>query len=519
MLHTVNRPRAWVALIMGILLVGLLFPSQGVGASLDKAKINRAMLSSVKLLILDPDGKPFGTCSGTHLGNGYIVTNWHCVGHTDLYGEDDTGMGLKNGDTYHPEGWVVIAPQKDPKQLPKPTFVARVVAGNPDVDVAVVQVFRMIDANAQLPSTLPMAVMTLDDSDAVEVGDLVHVFGYPGAGGDLITATDGSIGGFEDQTGDGVLDSFKTGAGVVNPGNSGGLAVDDAGNQIGITTYTSNSGNGAGLSGIRMINVAVPYIQQAMKLGGSTPVGTPGPITTTTTTTTTTTGPFGSITFGTDVQDGKLISPGTAFPTGTEQIVGAFPFQSMRNGLKWGWVWQYNGKTVIDSRNKATWDDGATGVTAVQLANDGGLPDGSFTVQLYVNNSQVQQGSFTIGNAQGTTTPQAPPTQTDSGVVLKGRIVDADTQSGVAGSVIVVLKPGTTLDDWDNSKGDELAAAIGVADSDGYYLTSPGLDRGQTYTVIVAGQNYERRAFEDGLELATDDPSLIELDDLAIQKQ
>src|SRR5690349_7614582 len=102
MLRNMNRPRAWVALIMGILLTGLLFPSHGAGAALDKAKINRGMLSSVKLLILDPDGKPFGTCSGTHLGNGFIVTNWHCVGQTDLYGPDDTGMGLKNGDTYHP---------------------------------------------------------------------------------------------------------------------------------------------------------------------------------------------------------------------------------------------------------------------------------------------------------------------------------------------------------------------------------------------------------------------------------
>jgi S1-C subfamily serine protease len=518
MLRKINWSRAWIVMIVGVLLMGVLFPPNRVGAVLDKTKISRGMLSSVKILILDPDGKAFATCSGTHLGDGYILTNWHCVGQTDLYGPDDTGLGLQNGDTYNPDGLVVIAPQKDPKQLPKPTFVARVVAGNPDVDVAVVKVFQMLDENAQLPSTMPMAVMTLDDSDAVEVGDPVYVFGYPGAGGDLITYTEGKIGGFEDQTGDGVVDSFKTGAGVVNPGNSGGLAVDDAGNQIGISTFTSRSENGAGLSGIRMINVAVPYVQQAMQLGDATPQAPPAVTVTPGPQGTPTSGPFGSIQFGTDVQNGKLVNAGTSFPTGTETVLGAFAFQNMRNGMKWGWVWQYNGKTVIDSRNKQTWSDGASGVTAVSLSNDGGLPDGTFNVQLYVNNAMVQQGGFTIGSAQGNTTP-TPPQPSTEGVQLKGRIIDADTQDGVAGGVIVVLKPGTTLDEWDNSSGDDLAAAIGVADSDGYYLTSPGLDRDQTYTVIVAARDYDRRVFEDGLEITNDDPTLIELDDLAIQQR
>jgi S1-C subfamily serine protease len=520
MLRQINRTRAWVALIVGVLLTGMFFPMHPAGAALEKAKIDRAMLSTVKIIILDPDGKPFGTCSGTHVGGGYIVANWHCVGHTDLYGEDDTGMGLQNGDTYNPDGLVVIAPQKDPKQLPKPTFIAKLVAGNPDVDVSVVKIISMLDQNTPLPGTLPMAVMTQDDSDKVEVGDPGYVFGYPGAGGDLITYSEGTISGFEDQTGDGEPDSFKTTA-AISPGNSGGLAVDQDGNQIGIPTYQSKIGSGLG--GLRQINIAVPYIKQALSLADSTPGSTNPGVTTTPGPTPqgtpgTTNGPFGPISFGTDVQNGKLVNPGTSFDSGTEQVIGAFAFQGMRNGMKWGWVWQYNGKTVIDSRNKATWEDGASGVTAVSLSNDGGLPDGSFKVQLYVTNSVVQEGSFVIGSAQGNTTP-TPPTPSTEGVVLKGRIVDADTSRGVPGGVVVVLKPGTTLDEWDNSKGDELAAAIGVADNDGYYLTSPGLDRDQTYTVIVAARNYERRVFEDGLQITADDSALIELDDLAIQKR
>ena len=118
MLRNTNLTRLWIAVVAATLLGGLLFPpvhaGAQTGAGLSKQAQQRAILSTVKILIVDADLNILGTCSGTHVGNGYVVTNWHCVGHTDLYGEDDTGMGLQHGDTYNPDGIVAIAPTKDP---------------------------------------------------------------------------------------------------------------------------------------------------------------------------------------------------------------------------------------------------------------------------------------------------------------------------------------------------------------------------------------------------------------------
>src|SRR5689334_14847931 len=138
-----NATRLWIGLVVSVLLAGVFFmPGKGSAeTAITKEALNRDLLATVKLLILDPDGKIFGICSGTHVGGGVIVTNWHCVGHTDLYGEDDTGLGLKNGDTYNPDGILGVAPQTDPRQIPKPTYLAHVVAGNPDIDVAVIKIF------------------------------------------------------------------------------------------------------------------------------------------------------------------------------------------------------------------------------------------------------------------------------------------------------------------------------------------------------------------------------------------
>jgi hypothetical protein len=497
----------------------LLF-APGKGNALEKQDLQKALLSTVKILVLDPDLEVLGTCSGTHLGDGVIVTNWHCVGHTDLYGEDDTGLGLSNGDTYNPDGIVAIAPQNDPRQIPKPTYFAKVVSGEPDVDVAVVKISGMIDPKASLPAAIPIPAMTITDSSKVEIGDPVYVFGYPGVGGQRITFTKGEISGFEDQTNDGEPDSFKTDA-AINPGNSGGLATNDDGDQIGIPTFSSLSQQGgAGLGGLREINIAVPYINQALDLGNATPAplptgtvrpSTPGPTPGTGTN-------FGPIRFGTDFQDGELVDEGTEFDSGTTQIIGLFTYKGMRDGTKWGAVWYYNGQAVIDQRNAGVWRAGASGTNGVSLALEDGLPDGDYELELYISNKAVQRADFTIGDGSVNPTPE-PPNPDDTGVTLKGQIVDADTERGIGNAIILILKPGVTVDDLTEDNLDENTAAYGLTDSEGFYITAPPLEREQTYTVLIAADGYEARVFPDALEVTSDDPELVEIDPIPLTQE
>ncbi|HET9495173.1 MAG TPA: trypsin-like peptidase domain-containing protein [Chloroflexia bacterium] len=519
MYRITSRARSLIALAVGTLVMGVLF-APGQGRALEKQDLQKALLSTVKILVLDPDLEVLGTCSGTHLGDGVILTNWHCVGHTDLYGEDDTGLGLSHGDTYHPDGIVGIAPQKDPRQIPKPTYFAQVASGEADLDVAVVKIVSMIDPKADLPDAIPIPAMTITDSSKVEIGDPVYVFGYPGVGGQRITYTKGEISGYEDQTGDGEPDSFKTDASV-NPGNSGGLATNDEGDQIGIPTFNSLSpSGGAGLSGLREVNLAVPYVNQALQLGNATPAPLP-----TGTVRPSTPGPtpgagsnFGSIRFGTDFVDGELVDEGTEFESGTSQILGLFTFQNMRDGTKWGAVWYYDGQAVIDQRNAGVWRAGARGTNGVSLANEDGLPDGEYELELYISNKAVQRAGFTIGDGSPNPTPQ-PPDPVDTGVTLKGQIVDVDTERGIENAVILILKPGVTVEDLTEDNLEENTAAFGITDSEGFYITAPPLERDQTYTVVVVADGYEARVFEDALTISEDDPELLEIEPIPMAQE
>jgi serine protease Do len=115
-------------------------------------------------------------------------------------------------------------------------FTAKVIGRDPKSDIAVVK----IDA-----SNLP--IVTMADSDKVQVGDIVLAVGNPFGVGQTVTtgivsATGRGNMGFEDYE-----DFIQTDA-AINPGNSGGALVDAEGRLIGINTaILSRSGGNQGI--------------------------------------------------------------------------------------------------------------------------------------------------------------------------------------------------------------------------------------------------------------------------------
>jgi hypothetical protein len=214
-----------------------------------------------------------------------------------------------------------------------------------------------------------------------------------------------------------------------------------------------------------------------------------------------------------------LAGVGTEFDSGTEQIIAVFAYKNMRNGTKWGAVWKLNGQVAIDQRNDGVWDDGATGTTGVSINLDGGLPDGEYELELYVNNNLAQSGAFTIGDGSSPT-PEPPPVNPGGeGVTLQGQIVDADTEEGIANAAILILKPGTTLDDISQDNLQSLTVAAALTDGEGFYITAPPIPAGDTYTVVVLANGYQARGFEDGLEISDDSPDLVNIDPIPLSKR
>ncbi|MBI5034439.1 MAG: trypsin-like peptidase domain-containing protein [Chloroflexi bacterium] len=523
----ITRERILVAIIAFILLAGVTGRLPVARAEPTRAQLDNAMQATMKIYVLDTAFKVIGGCSGTVIDPaGYVLTNFHCVGTTT--GQARSDPKLKAGTFKNPQGFVALGPTVDPRKAPKATYYARYIAGNHDLDVAVLKITSMVNKGQALPKPLPLVPIVRADSDQVQIGDYVAAIGYPGVGGETVTFTDGKISGFDDLNADGMPDSLKVTASI-NGGNSGGLAINEEGDQIGIPTWSLSSAQKVEkLDRIVMINVAEPYIQKALQIGSaisneppsSGPIPPSGP-----STVPSSGGKLGKIQFGTDFKNNQLVSPGATLPSGIKKLVGLFDFNGMKDGTDWGFVWSIDGQAVTGKSTGTTWKSGESGSYYVWLTNgDKALPDGAFKLSLYVNGALVAEGTATIGTPQ--TTPPKPqtPVPTNTGVTLRGQVLDADTQRGIEAALLIILQPGVSISEFVSTLNDggdieALVAASAETDADGNYITAPPLARGQKYSVIVGAEDYERREFENGLEITTKHSNVITMDPVTLQQR
>lgn len=165
--------------------------------------------------------------SGTIISpQGLILTNAHVV--------------LPN--RYFPVDALRVSLTIDADQPPVPTYYAEVLQADALLDIAVIQIMSDLTGNPIAPSSLDLPVISLSDSDALELGDSLSIIGYPGIGGETITLTEGVVSGFthdENVKGRGFI---KTNATIVG-GNSGGLAANAAGQLVGIPTQLGYGGD------------------------------------------------------------------------------------------------------------------------------------------------------------------------------------------------------------------------------------------------------------------------------------
>jgi S1-C subfamily serine protease len=217
-------------------------PSGTTGGRLDIQTLSR---STVKVYIIDDDYNIVGTGSGSILDrDGFILTNAHVV-------EDETGF-------YNRDGFVGIALTDDVRTYSQPQYLARVMASDYDLDLAVVRLVSELDGTPlrDMPTLYPV---TVGDADALRLGDDINVLGFPGVGGETITFTSGKVSGFIDEDYDGLTDWIKTDA-LVNHGNSGGTAVDQNGLMIGVPTAKIGGEDNDQMFFLRPVNSAVDVI-------------------------------------------------------------------------------------------------------------------------------------------------------------------------------------------------------------------------------------------------------------------
>jgi putative serine protease PepD len=218
------------ACVAAVAVVGALFVLLSGG---DSVPSNDALgRATVRLIAGDVVG------SGTIIDadEGLILTNAHVVD------GDAPGTAVRDVlfdfelESSPREIEVLVAPALG--KTAEPRFIAEVETVDGYLDLAVLRITKTIGGQLIEPDggdLDDLVAVDIGDSDGVNAGDEIKVFGYPAAAQTAsVTLTDGSVSGLVQDDRLGSNRAMMNITAAVSPGNSGGLAVNSDGKLIGV---------------------------------------------------------------------------------------------------------------------------------------------------------------------------------------------------------------------------------------------------------------------------------------------
>lgn len=230
--------RAFAAALLAVALVGAAVAVSDAQISPDV--VEQVIARTVLLITLVRDkgqeGKlaVFGQCSGAFVTpGGLILTASHCVRAT----EDLPKVGIKQGQLFTPEGLLGVSVTVPDQPRPVLAMIAKYVADNPDLDIALVKVDALIGAGTDrpLPQDFRVPVVAIGDSDTVRHGEPVAIVGFPGVGGETVTVNQGYVAGFlADAQGRKTIMKLDAQGGR---GASGGPVINARGEEVAIVSH------------------------------------------------------------------------------------------------------------------------------------------------------------------------------------------------------------------------------------------------------------------------------------------
>ena len=217
-------PRLLVAVLCLVAVLPALTPLRASAQELTPAVADRCVRAAVKIVGLGTTGS--GTTGSGSLidARGYILTNFHVVGHL-------TAEGGVPGTLINAENRYAIATVDSARQGARPRFVAAVVRADVRLDLALLRIVS--DQSGHPVRGAPFTTVELGHTRTLRPGSALWAFGFP-LGVRTINVTGGHVTGFEMNARDDV--AWLRSDAEFNPGNSGGMLVDAHGRLMAVPT-------------------------------------------------------------------------------------------------------------------------------------------------------------------------------------------------------------------------------------------------------------------------------------------
>ncbi len=211
-------------LVISVGLALLWQPGNLLAQQLTRDVTASCVRAAVKVISLGPNNQG-STGSGSMIDSrGYVLTNFHVVGHTE------PGVAAP-GTLINPDNIIYLATVDSARESARPRFIGMVVRADVYLDLALVRIVSDMDGNPLQDASFPTVEMA-PTTDLLP-GSQLWAFGFP-LGVRTINVTGGALTGFQMNTQNDV--SWLRSDAEFNPGNSGGMLVDAEGRLVGVPT-------------------------------------------------------------------------------------------------------------------------------------------------------------------------------------------------------------------------------------------------------------------------------------------
>ena len=173
-----------------------------------------------------------------------------------------------------------------------------------------------------------------------------------------------------------------------------------------------------------------------------------------------------------------------------DTLYSVFNWQQIARGTLWTMRWSVDSDVFYEQTVPwYTQESGENFLT--RLSNPEGIPDGTYTIDLYLNSVQLASISTQVGIGQLPLDRFAQ----SSGVQMRGHVLDANTLQGIPGVRIILISKDFSVAEFTTTWDQNQIFAIAVTDSNGYFEIEQPLELSTeeipvAYSAIIAAEGY-----------------------------
>ncbi len=178
-------------------------------------------------------------------------------------------------------------------------------------------------------------------------------------------------------------------------------------------------------------------------------------------------------------------APIQTFSAGTESIYALFDWSQISPGTLWTLRWAVDQEVFYQQTRP--WNGAESGEDyLLRLSAPGGLPDGTYRMQLIVNGLLFGEAEARVGIGQLPIDRFAQA----SGVQLRGQVLDAETREGIAGASFIVISEDFSAAEFMEAWSETQVYASAVTDRNGRFQVERLLQPNVLYSVVIYAEGY-----------------------------